>query len=239
MDGTYFVSRVECLAWLNRELAASPGYAGGEVTKVEQCGSASAYLTLCKRIFPKHATIAARGKDKAATEYDRLHNWKLLQDVLYKAGLTRIIEIEKLAKGTLQINLEFLQWFKRIFEARRAAGGPGAANTSPGAAATSAPSPPLGHSALPADSAAPGMDPVDLERRYYFDKLLQIERLVTSAELLMPHGMDASVGSRGGSQNAVGGGVQGDDSPVPSSTNASAVTAEELAARIRHVLYKP
>ena len=214
MDGTYFVSRVECLSWLNKELRDA-GCAMPELTKVEQCCTAYPYIILAKRTFPKLAGIAARAKEKPATEYDRLHNWKLLQDVLYKAGLTRILDIEKLAKANYQINLEFVQWFKRIVESRKASGAAGSVSGS----ATATRSPTLG-AVLPADStAAAAMDPVDLERRYYYDKLLQIERL-----------LNAEVPAAGLPAES--------DSP-DGATPPSAGSAEELASRIRHILYKP
>jgi hypothetical protein len=171
MDGTYFVSRVECLSWLNRELCLT---GAAEFAKVEQCATAVPYLQLVRRSFPRHASAAARMKANPATDYDRLHNWKLLQDVLFKAGLTRQIDIEKQAKGTYQLNLEFLQWFKRVYESRKQAG---------------TKSPPLPAATAPTAASVPRTSPsrggaveLELERNYYFEKLLRIERLMLSIE---------------------------------------------------------
>jgi hypothetical protein len=194
MDGTYFVSRTECLTWLNKELGLTGAQ---EYARVEQCASGFCYLTLAKRIFPKHTSAVAKGKPAAATEYDRLHNWKLLQDILYRSGLTRIVDIEKHAKGTYQVNLEFLQWFKRLYETRKGSVSPHA------------------HSAAPAQASSPSaLADLELERNYYFEKLIQIERLVLQQ-------------------------LPDDDASPTTHGNETETGNKELAAKIREILYRP
>lgn len=276
MDGTYFVSRSECLGWLNKELAAaaaaaatpqspasppasasSPSFAGAassgqDISKVEQCATAVAYLQLARRVFPKAAATVAKLKPAPVTDYDRLHNWKLLQDVLFKAGLTRMLDIEKLSKANYQLNLEFLQWFKRVYEARRgSASSLSSANATPssssqavaasGGAGGSVPS-----TANARHSVSRTFDPGNaagetvmlseaemdaLEKRYYFDKLLAIERLVSSAALGgAPSALEgASPATLGETADATGSG----------GFPTASADAVDLATRIRDVLYRP
>jgi hypothetical protein len=43
-------------------------------------------------------------------------NFKILQQSFTKLGIMKHIEVEKLVKCKYQDNLEFLQWFKKIFD---------------------------------------------------------------------------------------------------------------------------
>jgi microtubule-associated protein, RP/EB family len=43
-------------------------------------------------------------------------NFKILQQTFTKLGIMKNIEVEKLVKCKYQDNLEFLQWFKKIFD---------------------------------------------------------------------------------------------------------------------------
>ncbi|KAG7281081.1 hypothetical protein CRUP_027618 [Coryphaenoides rupestris] len=56
-------------------------------------------------------------KFDAKLEHEYIHNFKLLQTSFKKAGVDKIIPIDKLTKGKFQDNFEFIQWFKKFFDA--------------------------------------------------------------------------------------------------------------------------
>merc|ERR550532_681536 len=67
-------------------------------------------------LFP--GTIALkRVKFSSKLEHEYLANFKLLQNNFKKVGVDKIIPVEKLVKGRFQDNFEFVQWFKKFFDA--------------------------------------------------------------------------------------------------------------------------
>lgn len=58
-----------------------------------------------------------RVKWNSKLELDWLSNWKLLQTAWKQIGIDKIVPVEKLIKGKFQDNFEFLQWFKKFFDA--------------------------------------------------------------------------------------------------------------------------
>ncbi|EDV23368.1 uncharacterized protein TRIADDRAFT_57922 [Trichoplax adhaerens] len=50
-------------------------------------------------------------------EHEYIQNFKILQIAFKKAGVDKTVPIERLIKGRFQDNFEFLQWFKRFFDA--------------------------------------------------------------------------------------------------------------------------
>nr|CAH8874244.1 unnamed protein product [Trichobilharzia regenti] len=56
-------------------------------------------------------------KFNAQTEYESTRNFKVLQSLFRKHGVDKEFPIEKLVKGQSQESFEFLQWFKRMFDA--------------------------------------------------------------------------------------------------------------------------
>ena len=46
-----------------------------------------------------------------------MHNFKVLQQAFKKMDVDMIIPLDKLSKGRFQDNFEFLQWFKKFFDA--------------------------------------------------------------------------------------------------------------------------
>ncbi|XP_074919642.1 microtubule-associated protein RP/EB family member 3 isoform X2 [Chelonoidis abingdonii] len=56
-------------------------------------------------------------KFQAKLEHEFIHNFKVLQAAFKKMGVDKIIAVEKLVKGKFQDNFEFIQWFKKFFDA--------------------------------------------------------------------------------------------------------------------------
>merc|ERR1719460_1117152 len=58
-----------------------------------------------------------RVKFKTKLEHEYISNFKILQGAFKKCGVDKIIPVDKLVKGRFQDNFEFLQWFKKFFDA--------------------------------------------------------------------------------------------------------------------------
>lgn len=101
-------SRQELVAWVNETLDL-------DITKVEQCGTGAVFCQLFDSI---HLDVPM-GKVKFAvnTEYQYLNNFKILQSSFTRHQIDRSVPVERLVKCRFQDNLEFLQWFKRYWDA--------------------------------------------------------------------------------------------------------------------------
>lgn len=99
-------SRSDLLNWLNSTLDL-------DYKKVEQCGTGAAFCQLMDSVVGD--VPMAKVKFNANTEYDYLHNFKILQASFNKHNIKKGIEVERLVKCRLQGNLELLQWFKRYW----------------------------------------------------------------------------------------------------------------------------
>merc|ERR1719507_2747087 len=58
-----------------------------------------------------------RVKFKTKLEHEYISNFKLLQGAFKKMTVDKIVPVDKLVKGRFQDNFEFLQWFKKFFDA--------------------------------------------------------------------------------------------------------------------------
>ncbi|KAL3087940.1 hypothetical protein niasHT_022014 [Heterodera trifolii] len=91
------LSRHEMLTWVNQCLAS-------EFAKLEQI------------LFPGSLQLK-KVKFNSRLELDWLSNWKIVQTSWKQLGIEKVIPVEKLIKGKFQDNFEFLQWFKKFFDA--------------------------------------------------------------------------------------------------------------------------
>lgn len=101
-------SRQELVNWVNSLLDLS-------ISKVEQCGTGAVY---CQLFDSVHMDVPmGKVKFNVNTEYQYLNNFKVLQSAFTKHQIDRSVPVERLVKCRFQDNLEFLQWFKRYWDA--------------------------------------------------------------------------------------------------------------------------
>lgn len=108
MDGAFFVSRSELMAWVNTMFRVN-------VSKVEQCSNGALY---CQVIDACHPGSVAMKKVNwnASSEHQSIPNFKILQQAFDRMGIQRHVEVDKLIRGKYQDNLEMLQWIKTYFD---------------------------------------------------------------------------------------------------------------------------
>merc|ERR1719281_1704033 len=56
-------------------------------------------------------------KFKTQLEHEYIQNFKVLQASFKKMQVDKIVPVDKLIKGRFQDNFEFIQWFKKFFDA--------------------------------------------------------------------------------------------------------------------------
>lgn len=103
------MSRHDIIAWVNDIVSLN-------YTKVEQLCSGAAYCQFMDMLFPGCVHLR-KVKFQAKLEHEYIHNFKVLQAAFKKMGVDKIIPVEKLVKGKFQDNFEFIQWFKKFFDA--------------------------------------------------------------------------------------------------------------------------
>lgn len=85
------------------------------LSKIEQLGTGAVYCQLTDVLYPNKIPMC-KVNWKAKFDYEYVANFKILQQTFTKIGIMKHIEVEKLVKCKYQDNLEFLQWFKKIFD---------------------------------------------------------------------------------------------------------------------------
>ncbi|XP_060914282.1 microtubule-associated protein RP/EB family member 1-like isoform X1 [Labrus mixtus] len=103
------LSRHDMLEWINESLQMN-------LTKIEMLCSGGAYCQFMDMLFPNSVPLK-RVKFGAKLEHEYIHNYKLLQLSFKKMAVDKIIPVDKLVKGKFQDNFEFVQWFKKFFDA--------------------------------------------------------------------------------------------------------------------------
>jgi len=103
------LSRHDMLAWVNDCLTA-------KYTKIEEMCSGSAYCQFMDMLFPGCIPLK-KVKFSTKLEHEYIQNFKVLQASFKKMSVDKIVPVDKLIKGRFQDNFEFIQWFKKFFDA--------------------------------------------------------------------------------------------------------------------------
>jgi len=103
------LSRHDMLAWINDCLAS-------KYTKIEEMCTGSAYCQFMDMLFPGSIQLK-KVKFKTNLEHEYIQNFKILQSAFKKVNVDKIVPVDKLMKGRFQDNFEFVQWFKKFFDA--------------------------------------------------------------------------------------------------------------------------
>ncbi|XP_070555461.1 microtubule-associated protein RP/EB family member 3-like isoform X7 [Ptychodera flava] len=103
------LSRHDMLAWINDSLELNYG-------KIEQLCSGVAYCQFMDMLFTNCLPLK-KVKMQAKLEHEYIQNFKILQAAFKKTGTDKVIPVERLVKGRFQDNFEFVQWFKKYFDA--------------------------------------------------------------------------------------------------------------------------
>jgi len=103
------LSRHDMLAWVNDSLQT-------RFAKIEELGSGAAYCQFMDMLFPGSIQVK-KVKFNTKLEHECINNFKVLQVAFKKMNVDKIVPVDRLIKGRFQDNFEFLQWFKKFFDA--------------------------------------------------------------------------------------------------------------------------
>ena len=103
------LSRHEMLNWVNDSLQA-------EYKKIEELANGAAYAQFMDLLFPGTVPLK-RVKFRTNLEHEYIQNFKHVQAAFKKVACDREIPVDRLIKARFQDNFEFLQWFRKFFDA--------------------------------------------------------------------------------------------------------------------------
>ncbi|KAK6758962.1 hypothetical protein RB195_016283 [Necator americanus] len=103
------LSRHEMLMWVNDCLQSN-------FSKIEQLHTGAGYAQFTDFLFPGSIPLK-KVKWNSHLELDWLGNWKIVQTSWKSLGVEKVVPVDRLIKGKFQDNFEFLQWFKKFFDA--------------------------------------------------------------------------------------------------------------------------
>ncbi|GMT27240.1 hypothetical protein PFISCL1PPCAC_18537, partial [Pristionchus fissidentatus] len=103
------ISRGQLLAWVNDSLQSA-------LTKIEEMSTGAAYCQMTDLLFPG-GLVLKKVKFNSRNEVDWINNWKVLQTAWKQLGVDKPVPVERLLRAKFQENFEFLQWFKKFFDA--------------------------------------------------------------------------------------------------------------------------
>jgi len=104
------LSRRDFLDWINNSLDL-------HLKKIEELASGTVYCQFMDMLFPGKFTFMGKVKFVTKLETEYLHNFKIFQQACTKMGVDKNIPVERLIKARFQDNFEFVQWFKKFFDA--------------------------------------------------------------------------------------------------------------------------
>ncbi|GBG25730.1 Microtubule-associated protein RP/EB family member 1C [Hondaea fermentalgiana] len=107
MNEAYFVGRREILEWLN-------GLCQLNLGKVEETANGAVVCQVMDALFP--GTVPMKKVNWGArSDHEFVANYKVMQAVFDKVGITRHIPVDRLIRAKYQDNLEHLQWVRSVF----------------------------------------------------------------------------------------------------------------------------
>jgi len=103
------LSRHDMLHWVNDSIQA-------KFAKIEELCTGAVYCQFMDMLFPGSIQIK-KVKFNTKQEHEYITNFKVLQASFKKMSVDKIVPVDRLVKGKFQDNFEFLQWFKKFFDA--------------------------------------------------------------------------------------------------------------------------
>jgi len=86
-------------------------------TKIEQTASGVIHCQILDAVYPGKIPLS-KVNFNAKHDYEYVQNFKVLQTVFTKEGISKHVPVDKLIKAKYQDNLEFCQWMKRFFDVK-------------------------------------------------------------------------------------------------------------------------
>ena len=105
------LSRQQYLTWINNN------FTHYKIDKVEQLCNGEAYIDMFNKLFPRTIPQGTIIRGLKQTEDKNLHNWKVLQQAFRKVGVDKLIDVTDIIKGKIMPNFDFLQWWKKFYDA--------------------------------------------------------------------------------------------------------------------------
>jgi len=103
------LSRHDMLAWVNDCLST-------RYVKIEEFCTGAIYCQFMDMLFPGCIQLK-KVKFNTKLEHEYINNFKVLQNSFKSVNVDKIIPVDRLVKGRFQDNFEFVQWFKKFFDA--------------------------------------------------------------------------------------------------------------------------
>ncbi|CAG0902539.1 unnamed protein product [Cyprideis torosa] len=217
----YNLSRHDYLRWVNEFLQT-------DLQKVEELCTGAAYCQFVDLLFPKSLNMK-KIKFTTNLEHEYINNLrhckctcKALKLLMYSCsrfetmGVDKQVPIDRLVKGKFQDNLEFLQWFKKFFDANydgstdydpvgarggehiglkaapsaRAAAGARSHGPAGGSSATKQLQEDMKHLELQLTEYRLTIEGLEKERDFYFGKIRDIKVMIQAQEDETPEGED-------------------------------------------------